>query len=188
MTWTAATTLTLHAHNNLDINAPITAVNGGLTVDAGGDINATGRHQCRHVHPGERQLDAEHPRHCPPSTRPTSGSPAAQFLRVTGGDGSADNPYQIADVYGLQGIGSSSSLLNGNYQLANNIDASGTASWNNGQGFSPIGQHSPPLIALPFSRQPERPGLHHQRPDDRARQSRRCRPSACSAPSARPAR
>ena len=33
--------------------------------------------------------------------RITGGS----FLRVTGGDGSAANPYGLADIYGLQGIG-----------------------------------------------------------------------------------
>src|SRR5262249_13985605 len=64
------------------------------------------------------------------------------FLRATGGDGSTTNPYQIADVYGLQGIGSSSSarsLLGRNYELAGNIDASGTAGWNGAAGFVPIG-------------------------------------------------
>ena len=61
------------------------------------------------------------------------------FLRAAAGDGSSGNPYQIADVYGLQGIGSSSTLLATNYALANSIDASGTAAWNGGAGFAPIG-------------------------------------------------
>ena len=60
------------------------------------------------------------------------------FLRALGGDGSTSTPYQIADVYGLQGIGSAGMLAN-NYVLANNIDASGTANWNGGAGFVPIG-------------------------------------------------
>ena len=59
------------------------------------------------------------------------------FLRAAGGGNGS--PYQIADVYGLQGIGSSSTLLAGNYVLANTIDASGTAGWNGGAGFAPIG-------------------------------------------------
>ena len=46
------------------------------------------------------------------------------------------SPYQIVDVYGLQGIGT---LLSGNFVLANSIDASSTANWNNGAGFVPIG-------------------------------------------------
>src|SRR4029077_17000211 len=45
---------------------------------------------------------------------------------------------QITDVYGLQGI-ASTSLLNQDFVLANNIDASGTAGWNAGAGFVPIG-------------------------------------------------
>ena len=61
------------------------------------------------------------------------------FLRAAGGNGSGGSPYQITDVYGLQGIGSSAALLADNYVLANSINASGTANWNGGAGFAPIG-------------------------------------------------
>lgn len=64
----------------------------------------------------------------------TIGS-GASFLRVTGGDGLA-SPYLLADIYGLQGIASLG--LGNSYRLAGNIDASGTANWNDGQGFVPI--------------------------------------------------
>jgi filamentous hemagglutinin family protein len=60
------------------------------------------------------------------------------FLRATGGDGSAASPYAIVDVYGLQGM-ASASLLDGHFALAGDIDASGTAGWNAGAGFDPIG-------------------------------------------------
>ncbi|NML48472.1 filamentous hemagglutinin N-terminal domain-containing protein [Ramlibacter sp. G-1-2-2] len=60
------------------------------------------------------------------------------FLRVLGGDGSSSSPYEIADVYGLQGM-ASTSLLSRNFALANDIDASSTASWNAGAGFASIG-------------------------------------------------
>src|SRR5262249_24941521 len=60
------------------------------------------------------------------------------FLRVIGGNGSAANPYGIADIYGLQGIGSNG-LNTRSFVLANDIDASGTAAWNSGAGFAPIG-------------------------------------------------
>ncbi len=60
------------------------------------------------------------------------------FVRALGGDGlSTGTAYQIADVYGLQGVGSAD-LLNKNFKLANNIDASGTVNWNGGAGFNPI--------------------------------------------------
>ena len=61
------------------------------------------------------------------------------FLRVVGGNGAAATPYLIADVYGLQGINSSGTLLSLSYQLAKDIDASGTSNWNSGAGFVPIG-------------------------------------------------
>ncbi|MEN3378736.1 MAG: hypothetical protein V7604_4091, partial [Hyphomicrobiales bacterium] len=64
------------------------------------------------------------------------------FLRAEGGDGSTDKPYQLADIYGVQGVGSSPALLTKNYALAKDIDASVTAGWNGGAGFRPIGDSS----------------------------------------------
>ncbi|WP_146012379.1 YDG domain-containing protein [Janthinobacterium sp. AD80] len=70
------------------------------------------------------------------SARGFSIAPGASFLRVTGGDGGAATPYLIADIYGLQGIGSLG--LGNSYRLGGNIDASGTLNWNQGAGFVPI--------------------------------------------------
>ncbi|MGN6150263.1 MAG: beta strand repeat-containing protein, partial [Rhizomicrobium sp.] len=53
------------------------------------------------------------------------------FLRVKGGDG-ATTPYQIADIYGLQGM---IGFTGSNFSLANDIDASTTSGWNGGTGF-----------------------------------------------------
>jgi hypothetical protein len=62
------------------------------------------------------------------------------FERFAGGSGTVVLPYEIADVYGLQGLGSpSNSLLSANAELVNNIDAVGTSTWNSGAGFVPIG-------------------------------------------------
>ncbi len=47
----------------------------------------------------------------------------------------------IADVYGLQGIGSAG-MLGNSFALGGYIDASGTSNWNNGAGFAPIGDGS----------------------------------------------
>ncbi|MCA1860828.1 YDG domain-containing protein [Janthinobacterium sp. HSC-3S05] len=60
----------------------------------------------------------------------------ASFLRASGGDGGASSPYLIADIYGLQGIGSLG--LGNSYRLAGSIDASSTVNWNGGKGFIPI--------------------------------------------------
>jgi PGF-pre-PGF domain-containing protein len=51
------------------------------------------------------------------------------------GDGSFNNPYQISNVIQLQAVGLN---LSANYILINDIDASETASWNDGAGFEPI--------------------------------------------------
>ncbi|WP_160170435.1 S-layer family protein [Afipia sp. P52-10] len=61
------------------------------------------------------------------------------FLRTAGGTGTSSDPYLLTDIYGLQGAGSSLALLSANYRIINNIDASSTATWNNGAGFVPIG-------------------------------------------------
>src|SRR5215813_13949161 len=130
--------LTLQAENNIAINAAITA--GGLTLNAGNAISATGG-----INVGTftlaggdwTQVSAELPAFSATDFRITGGS----FLRATGGNGDS-TPYQIVDIYGLQGIGSSSesrNLLNKKYILATDIDAAGTSNWNSGGGFVPIG-------------------------------------------------
>ncbi|MFM9914042.1 MAG: filamentous hemagglutinin N-terminal domain-containing protein [Methylophilaceae bacterium] len=66
---------------------------------------------------------------------------AGTFTRAKGGDGlSAATAYQIADVYGLQGLGSTG-MLSKYSKLVNNINASGTSGWNGGLGFDPIGNN-----------------------------------------------
>ncbi|MFA7242122.1 MAG: filamentous hemagglutinin N-terminal domain-containing protein [Sulfuricellaceae bacterium] len=60
------------------------------------------------------------------------------FIRALSGDGTTGTPYQLADIYGVQGMGSSG-MLGKSYSLAVNVDASGTSGWNAGLGFAPIG-------------------------------------------------
>ena len=68
----------------------------------------------------------------------------AAFLRAVlpaggiGAPGSTTNPYQLTDIYGLQGIGSTTSLASLDYILDNSIDGTATATWNSGAGFVPI--------------------------------------------------
>ena len=60
------------------------------------------------------------------------------------GDGSVANPYQIATIDNLAWLqaSSNSSTWSMNYIQTADIDASVTASWNGGAGFSPIGNSS----------------------------------------------
>ena len=60
------------------------------------------------------------------------------FIRALSGDGTTGTPYQLADIYGVQGMGSSG-MLGKFYSLAVNVDASGTSGWNAGAGFAPVG-------------------------------------------------
>ena len=66
----------------------------------------------------------------------------AGFLRAVDGDGSTAAPYQIQDIYGLQGMGSDA-LRSDAFVLNNNLDASGTSGWNAGAGFLSIGAANP---------------------------------------------
>ncbi|OJY72046.1 MAG: hypothetical protein BGP09_25190 [Rhizobium sp. 60-20] len=135
--WSALTTLTLAAASDININNAITA-NGGLIVSAGStntiSANAAVNVGAFVLASGNWvQNGATLPAFSAKDFRLTDGT---SFLRVAGGDGaSAATAYRLADVYGLQGLSSS---LASYWTLANNIDASGTAVWNNGVGFKPL--------------------------------------------------
>jgi filamentous hemagglutinin family protein len=141
LNWNTAQTLTLTAERNININSAITASSGGLTLNAANQISATAA-----VSVGTftlaggnwNQIGAVLPGFSAHDFRISGGS----FLRVAGGNGSSANPYQIVDIYGLQGIGSASNLGK-SFVLANDItNAAVTASWNSGAGFIPIGNSS----------------------------------------------
>ncbi|GAB6096014.1 hypothetical protein JCM14469_22670 [Desulfatiferula olefinivorans] len=63
------------------------------------------------------------------------GHETLPFFRFRGGSGTADDPYRIGDVYGLEGISHGATL---SYRLVDDVDASVTALWNGGTGFSPL--------------------------------------------------
>ena len=134
LTVAGSNTLTLTASGTLAIDQALT-VGGALTVSAGGAITATAG-----VSAGVFILQAgawtQNTPNLPAFSATDFRISGGSFLRVTAGDGSSGNPYQIADVYGLQGIGT---YLSSNFKLANDIDASGTVNWNSGAGFVPIG-------------------------------------------------
>jgi filamentous hemagglutinin family protein len=142
ISWSSGNTLTLSAYNSIDINASISAANGGLTLNANNAMSATAP-----VTVGTFTLQNgawSQVGSLPAFSANNFAIRGGSFLRASGGDGSSVNPYQIADIYGLQGIGSSATLLADNYILANAIDASGTANWNSA-GFVPIGNPQDPF-------------------------------------------
>jgi hypothetical protein len=155
VTRTSASTLTLSAANNIAINAAITGTNGGLNLNAGGGFPFATIAAIAPVAVGTFNLQAGQWTQVTPNLPAFSAKDfqitGGSFLRVLGGDGSTGSPYQIADIYGLQGIAGPAGLslppggtfLSSNFVLENNIDASGTANWNGGAGFVPIGGLAP---------------------------------------------
>jgi filamentous hemagglutinin family protein len=147
--WTGTGTLTLTADNDIAINAAIGGNNGGLTLSAGNSISAPAAVSVGTftLNSGTwSQISSSLPSFSATDFRISGGT----FIRALSGDGSGGNPYQIADIYGLQGIGSSGMLANA-YVLANDIDASGTALWHSGAGFAPLGDNSSSSDATRFT-------------------------------------
>ncbi|WP_454731262.1 MULTISPECIES: GLUG motif-containing protein [Cupriavidus] len=132
---TSGRTLTVKAGGNANLGA-IQLPDNHLNLDIAGNITAADA-----VTVDRYTLNAGHWRQI--GTLPALSArdfrlAGGTFVRATGGDGSAaTTPYLLTDVYGLQGMGT---LLSGHFALAGDIDASGTAKWNDRAGFSPIGR------------------------------------------------
>lgn len=148
VTWDTVCSLILMARNNIYINAAITAPNGSLNLWA--DSSNSGNGITSGIITAQaavsvktfilsngtwRQIASVLPAFSATDFRPARG---ATFIRAIAGDGSTASPYQISDVYGLQGVGGYN-MVGQNCILVNNLDASSTAAWNSGKGFNPIG-------------------------------------------------
>jgi len=137
ITWSTSAVLQLTATGNIVLNNAIIATGDGeLSLSAGGTISDTAA-----VSVGRfilqngfwNQNTATLPAFSVTNDFEVANS--AHFLRVTGGTGTS-TPYQIVDVYGLQGLGH---FLTSSAELMNNIDASVTANWSG--RFVPIGYY-----------------------------------------------
>ena len=137
LSWNTATTLTLNAASDIILTDSITATLGGLTLASGGTITSSSPVAVNTftLASGNWVQNGALPAFSARDFRLTGGS----FLRVLGGSGASGDPYQISDIYGLQGMGSSTALSASYMVLANDIDASGTVNWNGGAGFAPLG-------------------------------------------------
>ncbi len=60
----------------------------------------------------------------------------------SGGDGIPSSPYRISNIYEFQNISTNTSA---SYIIMNDIDASSTMNWNDGSGFSAIGNLTEPF-------------------------------------------
>lgn len=147
LTWGDNAGLTLSTSNggNVLLGDGIDAANGSLTLSAAGTATSNGG-----VNLGVLNLTGgtwSQVAASLPSFSVTDFrlSPGATFIRAVGGDGSVATPYRITDVYGLQGL-ASTSLAGSRFVLANDINASSSALWNSGTGFLSIGS-----LATPFA-------------------------------------
>lgn len=140
LSWNTGATLTLQAAGAVTLNSAISAAAGGLTIQAGtGTSTAAADLSVARftLASGDWvQNAATLPAFATADFRITGGS----FLRAAGGVGTAASPYLLTDVHGLQGMGSSTAYRAASYRLAGDIDARGTATWNNQLGFVPIGR------------------------------------------------
>jgi len=136
VTWSSANTLTLLAERDININAAVTGRSGTLALTAARNINPGAAVDVGTfiLNNGAWKQQGALPAFSARDFRIAGGS----FLRTAGGDGSGAAPYQLADIYGLQGM-ASAGFAASSFLLANDIDAAGTAAWNGGAGFTPIG-------------------------------------------------
>ncbi|WP_445233321.1 YDG domain-containing protein, partial [Duganella rhizosphaerae] len=136
---TRTNSLSLTATGSIALQAAVStgglALNAGTTISATDSVNVNG---IFNLTAGAWSQVGTLPTFCATDFRISGGS----FLRAVSGDGGSSTPFHLADVYGLQGIGSLSTGYS--YVLDSDIDASQTAHWNhstgsNYAGFKPIG-------------------------------------------------
>ncbi|HRO10391.1 filamentous hemagglutinin N-terminal domain-containing protein [Amaricoccus sp.] len=159
LAWDAGTTLSLQAFGNILIANSITARNGGLTLTAGFANEVLENPQITTsalgaIDVGTFTLEGgdwiQNMSPLPAFRAANFQLQGNAFLRVLGGNGTPAAPYLVADVYGLQGVGSAFGDadpalpdLSDSYALAGNIDAVITSGWDDfegGEGFEPIGE------------------------------------------------
>ncbi|WP_454775408.1 YDG domain-containing protein [Janthinobacterium tructae] len=134
----SANKLTLTAHNNIHINAPLRGSGtASLALEYGQRAGAPGNGGGYYVN---ATVDL-----------PTGNN----FSTRQGNDGDLVN-YTVINSVGVAGSLSGIDLqgingnMQGNYVLGSHIDASATADWNGGTGFSPLGGVQSPILGMPF--------------------------------------
>ena len=68
---------------------------------------------------------------------------ASGLFAYSGGNGTVDSPYEIANLTDLEDLQNTSGDWGAYFIQTADIDASTTSGWNGGAGFDPIGNSSP---------------------------------------------
>jgi len=128
------------ASGDIALTNPISWTSGTLAINTAGTItdtaaiNGTGAAIFDLQNGTWRQVNATLPGFNAFDFRLSGGT----FIRALSGDGTVGTPYQLADIYGIQGMGSSG-MLGLNYTLGADVAPGGTANWNAGAGFTSVG-------------------------------------------------
>ncbi len=133
ISWSANTTLTLNAYNNIGINAAITATGSGGAVSLiyGQNGSSSAKYS---FGLGAINLQAGN------NFSTQQGSNAAiNYTVITSLGSASDSSSQSSSASSLQGLDGGANVLSGNYALGVNIDALSTSGWHSGAGFRPIG-------------------------------------------------
>lgn len=139
VSWSNGSALTLSAINNINVNQPISVTGSGkLHMQYGqGAVNLNNTSLLNIFAPINLSNNAGF------TTLLGSDGPAIQYTVINTVGNQADATSAPATA-SLQGIAASSNLNNpnANFVLGSNIDASATALWNSGAGFTPVGSFS----------------------------------------------
>ncbi|MBY0581779.1 MAG: filamentous hemagglutinin N-terminal domain-containing protein, partial [Sphingomonas sp.] len=147
ISWQSSSTLTLTASDRISLSGDINAPNGGLALSAGTSIDPLNAINVNRFTLLAGFFSQSRPDGLPAffarDFRVTGDLRRTSFIRNLGGDGNGD-PFIIADIYGLQGLRELNPRVASNALLAQDLDASVTATWNGGQGFQPLGSNGTP--------------------------------------------
>ncbi len=149
VTWETSHTLTLKAHNDINVNDAISSYSpGGLVLRADADGNGAGT-----VTFGASGLVYMLPGQGAPvslyynTTNYSSTNDAIYNTKITADAGKRTYYMLVNSVTDLQAMNTNHS---GTYALGKDIDASATSGWNAGKGFLPIGDTGAPVFSGVF--------------------------------------
>jgi len=151
LSWSGSNTLALAASaGNINLNSSITATSGTLQLTAQNATSSITPNSSAAINLANFILSQGQWYQVGSGSLPTfaisthfSIVSGAQFIRAINGAGTSLSPYQLIDIFGVQGIGSTSTTLADYYQLNNAINAAVTSNWTN--GFVPIGSSTTPF-------------------------------------------
>lgn len=147
LSWSAATDLTLSAYRNITVNASVTNTSvAGAKITLAADNSGTGTGTV--VFNNEAQIstaDKISLFYNPADNPAGSGINGTSYLAPTDYSGDVTGGGVLSAhmlVNTLDDLQNVQNNLSGTYALGGNIDATATATWNDGAGFVPIGSNS----------------------------------------------